>query len=112
MSQPIVIQGVELPVPPSGDLTHFITPDWHDVVQFYPEFCKRVLANQEVVEEPWDPQPYLLTVAKYLERYKAREGRTADDWMRRFMQHFGFGWLEKAINDMKAAKAEVMEAQS
>lgn len=112
MRDPIVIQGVAIPVPRSGELTDFITPDWYEVVQFYPEFCRRVLAKEDVREEPWDPQPYLLQFAKYLERRKAREGRTADDWMRRLMQHWGLGWLETAIADMKAAKTEAMEAKS
>lgn len=107
---PITIQGIEFPMRFAHDPTEFITPDWREVVAFYPEFCKQVLAKEDVREEPWDAQPYLLTFAKYLERRNAREGRTADDWMKRIVEHFGMGWFLKALEDMMAAKKEAMEA--
>lgn len=107
----LTIQDVEFPMPFARDPREFITPDWVDVVQFYPEFCRRVL-SRDPPEEPWDPQPYVLTVAEFLERQKAREGRKADDWMRRMMEHFGRYWLQKAMLDMMAAKKEAMEGCS
>jgi len=106
--EPIIMQGVRIPVPESGELRDFITPDWRAVVEFYPDYCRRVLAREDAREEPWDPQPYMLMWAKHLERRKAREGRTADDWMRRMAEHFGLAWMTKAIEDMTAAKAGAM----
>jgi hypothetical protein len=51
----------------------------------------------------------LLTFAKYLERRKAREGRTADDWMKRIVEHFGLAWFMAVMEDMNAAKKEAMD---
>lgn len=102
MTDRIVVQDIELLMDP----TQFTSPDWVTVVGFYPEYCKRVLANEYERQEPYDPQPYLLTVAKELERLKVREGRTADDWMQRLMEHFGLGWMMKAVEDMTLAKQE------
>jgi len=100
----IVVQGIEIPL--CKPLTGFITPDWCDVVEFYPAFCRKV---RELGEEPYDPQPYLLEVAHGLERAEARPGRDRDAWMRRLLEHFGLGWLSLAIKDMQAAKAESAE---
>ena len=90
---PLTMQGVEMPLLFAHNLADFVTPDWVTVIEFYPEFCKRVVARGNSLEEPWDPQPYMLMFAKELERGKAREGRTADDWMQRLMEHFGLGWM-------------------
>ena len=104
---PITLQDVVFPMRFARDPTEFITPDWTQVVEFYPEFCRQVVART-TLEEPWDPQPYMLMFAKELERGKAREGRDADDWMKRMMEHFGLGWMMKALEDMNAAKQEAM----
>jgi hypothetical protein len=101
---PIIMQGIEIPVPKNRELSDFLTPDWTEVVEFYPEFCKQVLAKEDVREEPWDPQPYLLMFAKYLERLKVREGRDADAWMQRILEHFGLPWFMAVVEDMIEAK--------
>jgi hypothetical protein len=103
---PITLQGVAFPMRFAHDPTEFITPDWRQVVEFYPEFLRVVMAREDIREEPWDPQPYLLTFAKYLERRKAREGRTADDWMKRLVEHFGLPWFMAVVEDMNEAKKE------
>jgi len=101
---PIIMQGIEIPVPKSRELSDFLTPDWTEVVEFYPEFCRQVVAKEDVNEEPWDPQPYLLMFANELARKKVREGRDADAWMQRLMEHFGLPWLMAVVEDMRGAK--------
>lgn len=110
--EPIVIQGIEFPMGFSRDPTEFITPDWKEVIQFYPRFCFEIRNKPDVNEEPPDPQPFLLEFATALERRKAREGRTADMWIARIPEHFGMGWFMKAIEDMIGAKKEAMERKS
>jgi hypothetical protein len=104
----IVVQGIEHPLPDSGrSVQEFCTPDWYGLVVFYPEFCRHVVARGE---EPWEPQPWMLTVCKELERLGAREGRDRHEWMRRFIQHFGLVWLEARIALMKKERERAMRA--
>jgi hypothetical protein len=94
----ICVQGIEIPLPHSKDPEGFITPDWHDITEFYGAWCNRVAATGL---EPWAPQPFLLSVAKELERLEARPGRNAEMWFKRMVQHFGLGWLKERIEFMK-----------
>jgi hypothetical protein len=82
------VQGVTIPLPGPADC--FITPWWHEVMDFYPSYCEAVFERGDT---PWPIQPYITQVLKGLERLKIR-GRTAQDWMSRLMQHYGLSWLE------------------
>jgi hypothetical protein len=84
------VGGIGVPFGREGVLTDFITPDWDDVMEFYPVWAeRRKAANQDV----WPIQPFMLEVCNQLERGKARPGRTRDDWMQRALQHFGLNWM-------------------
>lgn len=98
-STSIVVQGVQVPLP--GAVGDFCSPDWQTVADFYGEWAARVAETQS----PWDPQPYLLAVAKELERLEARPGRSADEWFKRMLEHFGLGWLDQQIAAMKRSRA-------
>lgn len=94
----IRVQGVEVVLPYAKDPEGFITPDWHDVTEVYGAWCNRVAAAGQ---EPYDPQPFLLSVAKELERLEARPDRNAEAWFKRMLEHFGVAWLERRIDFMK-----------
>ena len=101
----ITVQGIKIPVPRDREVQDFMTPDWHDLIEFYPEFCRHVVSRGE---EPWPPQPWMLTICKELVRLKAREGRDADRWMKRMIHHFGLNWLADKVEQMSAARSEAM----
>jgi len=111
MADRITVQGIEIPVPKDRELTDFLTPDWSEVVDFYPEYCKLILGDENERKEPYDPQPYLLEVAHELGRLKVREGRDQDAWMQRLMEHYGIGWLMNATGKMTGAKREAMDGK-
>jgi hypothetical protein len=96
----IRVQGIEIPLPHAKDPDGFITPDWHEVTKYYGAWCNRV---SQTGQAPWDPQPFLLAVAKELERLGVRkeEGRNAELWFKRMVQHFGLQWLTERIEFMK-----------
>lgn len=96
----IEIQGVEVPVPASGNAHEFCTPEWQAVVDHYPAHCRRVLQAED---EPFDPQAYLLQYAKELSKMKVR-GRSQGDWIKRMMEHYGFPWMARTLGEMKTWK--------
>ena len=84
------------------DVTNFMTPDWDRVLRLYPRWRDQVKKNGD---DPWDIQPYMLVFAKELERC-GREGlvsrhQTQDEWMQRYMQHFGLGHLADVVECSK-----------
>lgn len=97
----IIYHEVELPGYFSEE---FITPDFHQLVEFYPEYVKDAQTDQ-----PFSFQGYLLRICKDLEIKKCREGRTSEQWMKRFMEHYGLDYFaaytriyEDLISDKKA----------
>jgi hypothetical protein len=48
---PITLQGIELPMSFARDPTEFIAPDWTEVIEFYPEFLRRVMARGNSMED-------------------------------------------------------------
>lgn len=88
----LVVRGIQVPFGRDGELTSFITPDWEDVMRFYPVW--RQECDRQGLE-PWPIQPFMLEVLKALERGEARPGRTQQDWMQRLIQHFGLHKLEE-----------------
>lgn len=83
----IVIQGVELPKEANED---FCTPDFHDLIEFYPKY-------RELVKDPWPIQPYLTYICKILAKSNCRPGRTESDWFTRFVHHFGWDYVSKVL---------------
>ena len=98
----IAIQDGQLP---HEDLRECVTPDWQRLVDFYPEFCRRVVKNGS---EPMAPQAWMMMICKQLEKQKIRR-RSAGDWISHLVEHFGSEWSTKAVTDMAAAKTEAME---
>ena len=94
----LVLMGVKIDLPShwcmDGDVKNFMTPAWDGVLEFYPKWVE---AMKESGQQPWPIQPYMLGIAKELEKAGAREGRTADQWMNRFFEHFGVWYLEKYV---------------
>lgn len=93
----LIINGVEIDLgreQKQRPITDFITPDFHYVFEFFPEWVKQVRA---LGREPWPIQPYILEVCKQLVKLEARPGRTEQDWFNRIIEYFGFSWFEKNI---------------
>jgi hypothetical protein len=98
MSELLKVSGIEIRINRwwmgSERPQDFCTPDWTKVLDYYPIWVERMKADGQ---EPWALQPYMLGFAKALEKSKARKGRTADDWMRRYFEHFGAFHLEHYV---------------
>ena len=95
----LIVQGIHIPLPSDDGIQGFMTPYWHEVLEFYPTWAEKV---EEGGGDPYPIQPYMLEVAKDLERKEARPGRTADQWMKRYFQHYGPWHLEKFIGKARS----------
>lgn len=91
----LVVHGIHIPLPCDGDergVKLFITPFWHFVLEFYPEWLKKVREQGKTL---WPVQPYFLEVCKALERLEARPGQNQAEWGQRYFQHFGIDHFGK-----------------
>lgn len=90
----VIVQGVHIPLRSEEhypDRVLFMTPFWHEVMEFYETFMKTV---RERGEGPLPFQPYILEVCKEVAE-KCDRFESADQVFKRLMEHFGFYWLEK-----------------
>lgn len=91
MKSELVIRGVPVPFGCRGNvLADFITPDWKQVIEFYPAWVECMEASGE---EPWPIQPFILEVCDVLARSNIRPGRDGDAWLQRLAEHFGLQTL-------------------
>ena len=86
--EPIDLMGIVIEAAPE-DLDGFITPNWKQVLDFYPKWVRRVEKKGDI---PWKVQAYMLGFADELEKRGIRN-RTSNDWMVRCFQHFGLNWI-------------------
>lgn len=86
----IIISNIAIPSPTHDE--DFCTPDFQDVINYYPFYANHILLRDR--EYP-SLATYMMQICKYLEKSKARKGRTADVWFQRYLEHFGLKqWLE------------------
>lgn len=81
----------------------FITPDWDDVVDAYPEWCRKAKEQHKPL---YAPQPFLTEIAQQLAELSDR-GRTAEQWCRRLVEHFGTRGVALMIEQMKETYEEL-----
>lgn len=90
----VKLKNVEIPV----DVTHFITPDWHRVLYFYPRWRRLVRQDGGT---PGPIQEYLLLYAEELERLGCEgslaEKLSSDEWISVYIRHYGLSHLERAV---------------
>lgn len=103
----LVVQGIEV-MPLSED---FCTPDWQAIIDQYPVWARKA---RDANLECFDPQPYVLEAAKVIAKVSSR--RTADEWVKRIIEHFGLPWFMQQITEMQQVrdllKAEVTPCDS
>lgn len=68
----------------------FVTPDWTKVIEWYPEYRARELKAGKRILEFGD---YINEVIRALVSLDCRPGRTKEQWLKRFYEHFGINYL-------------------
>jgi hypothetical protein len=87
----IKVQDVHIPFSGEKDGI-WITPFWHEILEYYPTFCEKV---REQDETPYPIQPYMLAVAREIDENGYRPEYTRDDLVKRYFQHFGLSHFAK-----------------
>lgn len=80
------IDGVKLPIDINED---FITPFWHYLFNFYPQYKNGAGENAKSV------QGYIIAISDKLNGVR---GRTSDDWLCRLYEHYGIDYLQKVVD--------------
>ena len=97
-NQKLDLRGVELDF--GRPLEEFITPDWVEIFERYPEWYRRA-EKAGLTKSSRGLSAFILLVCKDLERQQVRPGRTASEWSTRLMQHFGGGWVGRQVKVMQ-----------
>ena len=88
----MLINGVDIPLNP----VDYITPDLQKALDFYPEYVVKLSLRNEIVNSF---QGYLLNICYSLEKANARPNRTRDEYLQRFLQHFGLSTFESYCHE-------------